>query len=101
MEKLGNTPYEWENLEIQMDDSVSVPMKLLNQLRRQALAALEEEILQKYRRQEPASVSLLLRQQRNLYGKTFQSMFPVKTLRQLLRYIKERGSEECTFRSLL
>ena len=58
MEKLGNTPYEWENLEIQMDDSVFVPMKLLNQLRRQALAALEEEILQKYRRQEPASVSL-------------------------------------------
>lgn len=33
-------------------------MKLLNQLRRQALAALEEEILQKYRRQEPALASL-------------------------------------------
>ena len=58
MEKLGNTPYEWESLEIQMDDSVFVPMKLLNQLRRQALAALEEKILQKYRRQEPVSASL-------------------------------------------
>ena len=58
MEKLGNTPYEWESLEIQMDDSVFVPMKLLNQLRRQALAAMEEEILQKYRRQEPVSASL-------------------------------------------
>ena len=58
MEKLGNTPYEWESLEIQMDDSVFVPMKLLNELRRQALAALEEEILQKYRRQEPALASL-------------------------------------------
>ena len=50
MEKLGNTNYEWESLEIQMDESIFIPMKILNEVRRQALAALEEEILKPYRR---------------------------------------------------
>lgn len=52
MEKLGNTDYEWESLEIQMDESIFIPMKTLNEVRRQALEALEEEILKPYRREE-------------------------------------------------
>ena len=52
MEKLGNTEYEWESLEIQMDESIFIPMKILNEARRQALEALEEEILKTYRREE-------------------------------------------------
>ena len=52
MEKLGNTEYEWENLEIQMDESIFIPMKMLNEVRRQALDSLEEEILKSYRREE-------------------------------------------------
>ena len=52
MEKLGNTEYEWENLEIQMDESIFVPMKILNEARRQALEALEEELFKPYRRAE-------------------------------------------------
>ena len=52
MEKLGNTEYEWENLEIQMDESIFIPMKMLNEVRRQALESLEEEILKSYRREE-------------------------------------------------
>ena len=44
MEKLGNTEFEWESLDIQMDGNIFVPVKLLNELRRNALAALEEEL---------------------------------------------------------
>ena len=39
MEKLGNTEFEWEELDIQMDGNIFVPVKLLNELRRNALAA--------------------------------------------------------------
>ena len=66
MEKLGNTEYEWENLEIQMDESIFIPMKMLNEVRRQALESLEEEI------------------------------YHVKKNPPLLRYIKEKGYRECT-----
>ena len=44
MEKLGNTEFEWESLEIQMDGNIFVPVKLLNELRRKALSELEEEL---------------------------------------------------------
>ena len=45
MEKLGNTEYEWENLEIQMDENIFIPMKMLNEARREALESLENELL--------------------------------------------------------
>ena len=57
MEKLGNTAYEWEYLDIQMDESIFVPMKMLNEARRQALEALEEEILRPYKREEKCADS--------------------------------------------
>ena len=50
MDKLGNTSFIWEKLEIYMEDSVFVPMKTLNEARHQALEDLKENLLQKYRR---------------------------------------------------
>lgn len=50
LEKLGNTAYEWESLDIEMDGDIFVPMKTLNEARRQALEALEEEMLRPCRR---------------------------------------------------
>ncbi len=50
MEKTGNTPFEWESLEIQMDEPVFVPVQSLNELRRRGLNALEEKICGQYRR---------------------------------------------------
>lgn len=52
MEKLGNTEYEWENLEIQMDENIFIPMKMLNEARREALESLENELLKPYKREE-------------------------------------------------
>ena len=42
MEKTGNTPFEFENLTIAMRDAIFLPMKSLNQLRRDALEGLEK-----------------------------------------------------------
>ena len=50
MDKLGNTLFVWEDLQIQMEDCIFVPMGVLNQVRREALEQLQEELLQPYRR---------------------------------------------------
>lgn len=50
MEKLGNTPFVWERLEIDMDSRIFVPVKLLNEVRREALEALEKALTEPYRR---------------------------------------------------
>ena len=53
MRKTGNTPFEFAELTIEMNEAVFMPMKALNQLRRDALAALSERLLSEYRRTEP------------------------------------------------
>lgn len=53
MEKLGNTPFEWERLDIQMDENIFIPMKTLNETRRQALEALEQELTKPFKRRKP------------------------------------------------
>ncbi|WP_373216829.1 U32 family peptidase [Ruminococcus sp. 5_1_39BFAA] len=45
MEKLGNTPFMWENLDIDMDSRIFVPVKVLNEVRREALEALEKQLI--------------------------------------------------------
>lgn len=52
MRKTGNTPYEFSELKIEMKDDIFLPMKALNQLRRDALEQLNEAILKQYRREE-------------------------------------------------
>ncbi len=58
MEKLGNTPFVWGDLKIQMEDSIFVPMSALNQIRRDALTKLQEELLKPYRRSLTGKASL-------------------------------------------
>lgn len=50
MEKLGGTPFVLEELSIQMDAGIFLPVKALNGLRRKAVDALKDTILEKYRR---------------------------------------------------
>ena len=50
LRKTGNTPFEFETLEIQIEGEVFVPNGALNELRRNALAKLEEAAVVKYRR---------------------------------------------------
>lgn len=53
MKKTGNTPFEFESLQIEMNDAIFMPMKALNQLRRDALEGLSEKLLAEYRRLVP------------------------------------------------
>jgi len=50
MRKTGNTPFEFRDLEIGIDEELFIPMQSLNELRRNALEQLEEEIVRAYRR---------------------------------------------------
>lgn len=53
LRKTGNTPFEFEELQIKIDGNIFVPMQALNELRRTGLEKLEAEILSIYRRSEP------------------------------------------------
>lgn len=59
LDKLGDTPFVWEELVIETDDQGFLPVGQLNDLRRRVAERLEQEILDQYRRKKPASQSTL------------------------------------------
>lgn len=50
IQKTGNTPFVFENLNIEMEEDVFLPVQALNELRRNAMDQLIEEIRRQYRR---------------------------------------------------
>lgn len=52
LKKTGNTPFTFSELEITMEDDLFLPVQALNQLRRELLEQLTEQMLAKYRRVE-------------------------------------------------
>ena len=48
LNKLGNTIYKFENLNIEMDDNVFIPIKELNDIKNNAISKLNEKRLYKY-----------------------------------------------------
>ena len=50
--KLGQTDFQWKNLEIHLDESVFVPIQELNELRRRAIEELRQQMLSVYFRKE-------------------------------------------------
>ena len=42
IKQLGNTPYELDDLKINLDEGVSMPISLINQMRREAIELLDE-----------------------------------------------------------
>lgn len=53
MMKTGNTPFCFENLEIQTDEQGFLPMQSLNELRRKGLSLLKEQYLNSFKRTLP------------------------------------------------
>lgn len=45
MEKLGNTAFQWEDLNIEINGRIFVPVKVLNEVRRDALSQLREALI--------------------------------------------------------
>ena len=50
MEKLGNTPFIWNSLNIEMGEQIFVPIRVLNELRRNAIQLLEERLYSRQKR---------------------------------------------------
>ncbi len=57
LNKTGNTPFLFENLEAEIKGNVFVPVQALNDLRRRGLEELEAEILREYKREYPQNES--------------------------------------------
>lgn len=58
LRKMNDTPYSFEHLEIYADEDVFLPVGKLNEIRRNAVAALTEVITSSYRREEPVPFHL-------------------------------------------
>lgn len=50
MKKTGDFPFQFDSLQIEMDNDIFVPNGILNQLRREALTQLEQQLLQGFYR---------------------------------------------------
>lgn len=53
MRKTGNTEFEFDRLDIEMDPDVFIPMQALNELRREGITKLVKAILEPYQRTVP------------------------------------------------
>lgn len=53
LRKTGNTPFRVDGLEMEMDEGIFFPMQVINELRREAVQKLQEELLRSYVRQCP------------------------------------------------
>ena len=51
MEKLGDTDFSWESLTIETDDASFCPVGVLNELRRNAIGAIQNELLSVWHRE--------------------------------------------------
>lgn len=56
--RLGDTPFEWESLEIAADGNGFLPVGQLNELRRQAMADLEAAVIRLHGRARPAAAAI-------------------------------------------
>lgn len=52
IKKTGNTLFTFKNLNIDVDENLFVPLKMLNEIRREAFDKLKFEILKRYRRDD-------------------------------------------------
>ncbi len=59
MNKTGNSAFFFESLEIDMDSDLFLPMQILNELRREAMEQLEQNIAASFSRQAPEMQSSL------------------------------------------
>lgn len=86
MKKTGNTPFVFEQLDIQMDEDVFLPVQALNELRRQTLGILEAKLLESGKREEPEQLTICSDTEKTAdanKGKTPELTVSVETIEQL------------------
>lgn len=55
LKKTGNTPFDLKDIKLELSEDAFLPVKLLNELRREALEQLTEKLLDSYKRELPAN----------------------------------------------
>lgn len=77
MRKTGNTPFEFEDLKIEISGDVFVPNGALNELRRNGLAKLQETAVSKYRRTAKERPVVLKKKENEGENQGWQPVFHV------------------------
>jgi len=67
MRKTGNTEFEFETLEVELNGRLFMPMQSLNELRRLGIEALEGKILSTYRRTKEQKGSLYIETEKTCF----------------------------------
>ncbi len=87
LEKTGNTEFEFDNLEIDLEEGVFLPMQQINELRRRVLEELRKNICMQYHRPEAATLDRvgtgLLTEKEGSRTGTFRFSALVQTMSQL------------------
>lgn len=64
LRKTGNTEFDIRDFTLSMEGDLFAPMQAINELRREALEAFREAVLQKYRRERPRRCAFLKKSQK-------------------------------------
>ncbi|MEG2349196.1 MAG: DUF3656 domain-containing protein, partial [Hungatella sp.] len=80
MEKTGNTPFRFEQLEVIIRGEVFLPLQELNEVRRAGLEALEQEILKRYYRKSGNRLSSTQETQMSDHHETGESSLQLHVL---------------------
>ena len=75
MEKLGNTEFQWEALNIEINGRIFVPVKALNEVRRDALEQLQEALAGDCRRASAEEQLLSVQNVRHSSGKKILPLY--------------------------
>ena len=87
LRKLGNTPYELRHLKIDLDDGISLPISVINQIRRECIDKLSEERIEiKDRKYKNKKISY--NPERAVRQKNKMIRVKVKNLEQLKEAVK-------------
>ena len=87
LRKLGNTPYELRNIKIDLDDGISLPISVINQIRRECIDKLSEERIEiKDRKYKNKKISY--NPERAVRQKDKMIRVKVKNLEQLKEAVK-------------
>ncbi len=67
MNKMGNTPFEFESINIDMEDDIFIPVSALNELRREAVDELYAMIKAKHKRKHKKEIYSYVQNSNNSY----------------------------------
>ena len=97
MRKTGNTSFEWEHLEIHLEGDLFVPVGALNNLRREALEAIRNALLESWHRPAPSELPVKEKttKEKETPEKTMLhvSAETEEQLESVLRYAEEQKEE--------